>query len=78
MPGDMSPGGSTEGRVLYGVIDLEQERRQIVVKTLKRPPSLACWLVALRDLSDVARDLCIASQVVNELRVRRTEEPLAD
>ena len=64
--------------MFYGVIDLEQERRQILIKTIKRPPSLACWLVALRDLSNVARDLRIASQVVDELCVRRAEEPLAD
>jgi len=71
------PGSLTEGRVFYGVIYLEQERRQIIAKTPKRPASLACWLVALRNLSNVARDLCITTQVVNKLAVRRAEESFA-
>ncbi len=72
------PGSLTECRVFYGVIYLEQERRQIVAKTPKRPASLACWLVALRNLSNVACDLCIAAQVVNELAVRSAEQSFAD
>src|SRR5258708_9077575 len=64
--------------VLDGVIDLEQEGRHIIVKATEGPCCLPRRLVALCDLSDVACNLRVAAQVVNELGVRGAEEPLAD
>ena len=56
-----------------GVVDLEQELREVIVKSAKGPGRLSDWCITLRDLADVARDLSIAAQVVNELGVRSAE-----
>ena len=53
-----------------GVVDLEQEGRKVVVKTSKGPGRLSDRCIALRDLTDVARDLSVAAKVVNKLSVR--------
>jgi hypothetical protein len=48
------------------------------VEGAESPDRLTCRLVAFRDLSDIARDLSISAQVMNELSVRGAEEPLAN
>jgi len=63
--------------VLDGVIDLKQEGRQIIVKATQGPRCLPFGLVALCNLSDVACNLRVAAQVMNELSVRGAEQPLA-
>ena len=44
----------------------------------KSPDRLSRGFVALRDLSDVARDLSVSAQIMNELSVCGAEEPLAN
>src|SRR5207237_2336283 len=57
----------SKGRVRDGGLDLEQEHRKVIVKATKGPGRLSDWYVALRYLADVARDLSVATQVVNKL-----------
>ena len=56
-----------------GVVDLEQEHREVIVKATKGPGRLSDRCVALRDLADIARDLSVAAKVVNKLSVRGAE-----
>jgi hypothetical protein len=48
------------------------------VEGAESPDRLTYGIVALRDLSDIARDLSVSAQIMNELSVRGTEEPLAN
>ena len=51
-------------------VDLKKKRLEVVVETAQSPGRLSDRVVALGDLSDVARDLSVTAQVVNELGVR--------
>jgi len=74
----MPPEESDQGR---GVLWCHISRTGMTTNTRKAAQAATepgLLLVALRNLSNVARDLCIATQVVNELAVRSAEEPFAD
>jgi hypothetical protein len=47
------------------------------VERAESPDRLSRGFVTLRDLSDVARDLSVSAQIMNELSVCGAEEPLA-
>ena len=56
------------------VLNLIEISRQSPMQLRQRPYGESFWVHRLRDLPDITRDLCIASQVVNELRVRGSKQ----
>jgi hypothetical protein len=58
------------------IVDLVEIFGQLRVQLRERPCGEALWVYGLRHLPNVARDLGVASQVMDELRIRDAEHSL--